>query len=166
MYTDRLNGILSEDEFFYMQEYAEEFMAQFINNKVYLYKVDKQRTTSSENFDEALASEMFFQDPIDIPCIVEIKPQENTAYTDNQTARYEEYGNLTFSCLELTLNRKKIIIEYGDVTAYMIKGKYVFFEVINTDTKNISNDKTFLGYEPMWKLIECAPVNENKIMNV
>lgn len=164
MYSDRLNGILSEQEFYYMQDYAEEYMSEFLNNKVFLYKVDKQRTTSSENFDETTSKDIFFEDPVEIPCIVEIKPQENKAYSDNQTARYEEYGNLIFSCLELTLKKKNIIIEYGDHVAYNIKGDFIFFEIINTDTKNISNNKTFLGFEPMWKLVECTPTNQNKIM--
>lgn len=166
MYSDRLNGILSEQEFYYMQEYAEEYMSQFINNKVFLYKVDKNKTNSSENFDEALAEEFFFEDPVEIPCIVELKPQENKAYSSNQTARYEEYGNLIFSCLEITLNRKNIVIEYGDHVAYQIKGDFLYFEVVNSDTKNVSNNKTFIGFEPMWKSIECAPVNQNKIMKV
>ena len=35
--------------------------------------------------------------------------------------------------------------------------------VVNDDVKNISFDKSFGGYMPLFKAIECAPTNQNEI---
>lgn len=166
MSNERFSNIINEKEFLHWQRYAQEYIESFAINSVFLHKVDKNRSSPSDAFDEALASEIYFQDPIEINCIVEIKPQENKAYSKNQTGRYEEYGNLIFYVPEITLAQKKISIEYGDYVSYFIKGNHVYFEVVNNDFKNISNDKTFIGYEPVWKTIECTAVDQGKIMDI
>lgn len=162
----RLNNILSDREFKYVQELQMEYFEKHLQQSIFLYKVDKQKTSPSVSFDEASAEELFFEDPVEIPCIVEIKPKENISYSENQTARYEEFGNLIFHVLELTLERNSIQIDYGDYVSYFIKNKYIYFSVSDNDFKNIANEKTFGGFEPAFKSVLCVPVEQNEIIPI
>ena len=160
----RLNGVLSDREFNYIQELQMEYFDKHLQQSIFLYKVDKQKTNPSTSFDEAAAEEIYFENPIEVPCIVELKPKENISYSENQTARYEEFGNLLFHVLELTLQQKNIEIDYGDYVSYFIKNKHIYFAVSDNDFKNIANEKTFGGFEPAFKSVLCVPVEQNEII--
>ncbi len=160
----RLNGVLSDKEFAHIQKLQIEYFSKHLQQSVFLYKIDKQKTNPSVSFDEAAAEEIYFEDPVELLCIAELKPKENISYSENQTARYEEFGNLIVHILELTLTSQNINIEYGDYIAYYIKNKFIYFTVSDNDFKNISNEKTFGAFEPAFKSILCVPVEQNEII--
>ena len=158
----RIGGILSERELKYIEEVSEEYIKMVLNHTAHIYKVDKQKTPSPEGFVESDGSELFFNDPIELPCVIKIESQTNEAYADS-VARYEEYGNITIFVYEKTLKDLNLFIDYGDYVAIEVKDKFIFFTVVNNDVKNISFDKSFGGYMPLFKAIECAPTNQNEI---
>jgi hypothetical protein len=160
----RLENFLSEEYFDYVQEMSEQYMNLFLNHKIFLYKIDRKKTNLSKGFEEATPHDMFFHDPVEVPCVIQIQNQTNEAYSSNNSLRYEEYGNLIVHVLEKTLDERGLVFEYGDYVAYPLKkDKFIFYSIINNDYKNISNVKSFGGYLPVYKSIECTPVDQNEI---
>ncbi len=158
----RLQNILSEREMKYIEEIGEEYLKAVLNHKAHVYKVDKDKTASPQGFVESSGNEIFYADPVEVPCILKIESQTNESYADS-VARYEEYGNITIFVYEKTLRDLKLFIDYGDYVAIEVKDKFVFYTVVNNDIKNISFDKSFGGFAPLFKAIECAPSDQNEI---
>jgi len=162
MANNRYKNIFSEREYTGYISYMQEYMENFSMQEVFFYKIDAE-TSKSAVFNESDLNQVAYKDPISIDCFVKINTKENRAYGNNNTGRYEEYGNMEINVLEKTLSEKNIIMEYGDMVAYFIKSEYVFFTIVDADKKNISNEKTFGAYDAVYKTIVATPIPEEQV---
>ena len=143
---------------------AEEYMKNMIVlNTFFLYKVDKSKTYHTDNLKDLKPYQIFYHDPVEVLSIVEIDDSKNTTYTDNNKARYEEYGNIKLHVLEKTLKDLNVVLEFGDYVAINRNNSYIYYSIIDNDKKNISLNKSFAGYESIFKSIECTPIDQNEI---
>jgi len=162
--SDRLKNFISEREYTTYLGYMQEYLENYTNQNIAFYKANQKRTSKNDAFNEAELTNLDYDDPIMIPCFVKIESKNNQTYGNNESAKYEEYGNISVYILEQTIKELNLNFSYGDLIGYEIKNNYVFFELIDADVKNVSNDRTFGAYQSAFRIIIGTPTNESQIM--
>jgi hypothetical protein len=159
----RREGLISQKDMDQINKQIASYYLEYLNDFVYLYKIDYSKTGAGAAMGGKTPGEIHFHDPIKIPCLVEIAETQNKGYVDEKKGRFEEYGNLIFSTSQEILDEAGVDIAYGDYISLPVKKDFVYYSVFDTDIKNISNEKTFGGFSPIWRIIQCAPVNKDEV---
>lgn len=158
------NGLfVSEVDINRQHQYIEEYLKQ-IGMGVRLYKVDKQRTTTDDIYNQTHLYDIKFQPPIDFYALVTIGSTTSAAYNENGTIRYENPGNIEFSIYTPYMERIKCEINYGDyICYYFTPTNYAFYEIVDDNKKNYESKNTILGRDYNWRRIQAtaAQVTEN-----
>lgn len=157
---NRLSKFFSENEFDYYVDMAREHLSS-VDTKILFIKVNKEKSVTDDLYGEGYTEELYFENPIEIPAIIELKPSKNEDYSGSGTIRCEEYGNLEVSFLLDDLEKYKADVSYGDYIGYRVDdNKEIYFEVANDARKAYDNQKTMFGYKPVWKTVLCTPTKK------
>jgi hypothetical protein len=162
---NRLNKFFSPQEFTHIEEYAKEYLLSVLNTEIALYQIDRDKVELDQRWPEVPSNELVFLDPVSLPAFVQIYTSENKAYDqETNTGRYSETGQMDLYVLNITLKEFDVKIRYGDYIGYAINNdKLIFYQVMDDDPKNFSNEKTFGSYESLFKIVKCVPVDSSTI---
>jgi hypothetical protein len=136
------------------------------NFTIVLYRVDRETTQIDDLYGEASASEINFHPPTEIYIIPIIDKAENKTYNED-SFQYEEDGNLTFIVYVEHLEELNVDVTVGDYIGYPInETDMVYFNVTNAGNKNYDNAHTVMGYKGAYRVVTCAPTNEDEFSGI
>lgn len=158
----RVDLFFTEDEFSLEKEFAKEYLENDINTKVYLYRVDRTRTTIDDIYAEASKEEIKTYPPLELAVSLVIEESQFKSYNSNNTLNYKDIGNLVFTVLIDFLDEKEIDIKKGDYVGYQVDRRFKFWTVVDDDRTFQTNAKTIMGYKPLYRKIVCVPTDPNE----
>ena len=159
----RNNLVYSEADYLFDKQLAIDYVKQDINQTILLFKVDRKKTVVDELYGETASDGVVYKDPIELNVRYSIDKTKNKTYESSQNVgRYTLVGNLTFNIYIDTLIDNNVDILYGDYVGVQIKSDYmIYFEVFNDGNQDFDNSHTLFGYKPLYRTIQCSPVDKN-----
>jgi len=159
----RMNKFFSEDEFNLETEMGREYVDGDLNMVVILYRVDKNKSTVDDVYNESYSDEIRYLSPVEINCIIKINSPDNKNYGKMGTLRYLEPGNMTLSVYQSHLDELGVEIVYGDYIVYPENESRVKYYTVANDGKiAFDNAHTNKGYKSFYRTITCVPINEKE----
>ena len=157
------NSLHFDENMFQMfNEWAMDYTATWINQKVVLYQIDYIRTNTDDLYGETTTDEVKYKTPIELPCRYKIDKSSNEAYTKTKKARYKKVGNISLSVFEETFKEYNCDIKYGDLLGVVVDEKtLIFFEVVDDGKTNFSNSETMFGYKRTFRQIKGCTIDES-----
>jgi hypothetical protein len=159
----RVDLFFTEDEFSLEREFAKEYLENDINTKVFLYRVDRTKTTIDDIYSEGTYEEIKTHSPVELPVSLVVEESILKSYNSNNTLNYKDIGNLVFTVLIDFLTEKDIDIKKGDYVGYQIDDKiFKFWTVVDDDKTYQTNAKSIMGYKPLYRKIICVTTDPNE----
>ena len=157
----RMNKFISENDIENQKLMAREYVEGNLNFRVILYSVDTHKTNNDDVYGEVSPSQIRFFPPVELSCLVTLKPADTKAYNSNAgSLAFQEWGNLEFSVFIDHLKELGAEIKKGDFIGYPVSPTYVkYFEVVNPGKVNLDNDSLFFGREPVMRHVVATPVD-------
>ncbi|MBP5456236.1 MAG: hypothetical protein J6Y37_07025, partial [Paludibacteraceae bacterium] len=124
----------------------------------------RSRTPVDSVYKETGSASIAFKDPVEIPCMYEIKEAEIKSYdTKTNNAVYAVGGALTIWTMPIILEKYSCEINRGDYIGVPIDtGRMVYYSVVNDGKVNTANVNYIGAYKTAWRTITCAPVPDNE----
>jgi len=165
----RLNFLYDEDDFKLDMEMADEFVKNDMNLSVTLFRIDRAKTDTDDIYGESNARDVRYLEPVVLKVAnLKIEEAENKAYNkQNQTMRYQQYGNLTFQVFIQELQDKNVDVSYGDVVGYSDKEHNFKYWSVQDDGKITADNKhTRFGLKGYYRSIMCVTLDPNLFTGV
>lgn len=165
---NRNNMFYSDESLQFEIDAATSYLSTDTNQSVILYRIDKIKTTSDDLYGETKKDSIVYKTPVEIPCLYNVSEAVNKSYDkDKGVARYLQTGNLTVSLFVDTLTKLKVDVSYGDYIAVKLDvNNMLYFTVSNDGKKNYDNKHTMYGIKPVYRTIECVPVDPIKFKGI
>lgn len=165
--NNRIDKFFDENEYDVEVQMALEYMTD-LNQKVYLYPVDKSQSNIDDLYHETYKNETVLENPVELNALVELLEPKNQAYNDDNTLRINEFGNLLVQVLIPELRTKKCIPKYGDYMVYMVDDGInepfpLVFQIANDGNRYYENVRSWGGYKAHFKTLVCTPVDKNEL---
>jgi len=130
---------------------------------IVLYRIDRIMTIADE-YGESRKGEVVYKIPIELNVMPILDESENMTFNATAgTLRDEQDGNIMFVVYQAHLTELDVEITYGDYVGYMVDETSMrFYSVTNPNYKNYDNPHTIMGYKAAYRVIKCAPVDENE----
>lgn len=161
----RNNKFLGHHDIELQQHFMEEYMEQYMSQSVILYQVDYEKTKVNDLYKETKKDAVRFKTPVELTVVYEIARGEVKSY-NNQAMKgvYAKPGKLTFTVRIRELEEKKCDIRRGDYIGVQIDTEHREYWTVTDDGRvnAMSNPFTLFGTEPVFRTIECAPVDANE----
>jgi len=156
----RNNKFYGEEDWNLEINMGREYVEGDIDFRVILYRVDYEKTDNDDLYGEVEAHQIKYKTPIELSCIVSLKPKQNKNYNPNGTLLREEWGNLEFKVYEDTLKELGVEINKGDYIGYQIRENYVkYFSVIDNDLVNDDTTRLLGLRKGFYRKIVCTPTD-------
>jgi len=164
----RMTKFFSEKDFQLEVRMGREVIEGDNNFKLVLFRVDLNKTQSSNIYNEAKKDKINFLPPMEINVLPLINKAENKTYNQNNgSLRYLQDGTLSFIIYIAHLVELQTEINYGDYIGYQVDENTLrYFTVVNDGLKNYDNGHTMLGYKPFYRTIVCAPIDANEFSGI
>lgn len=160
---NRLNRYYDEDDFKMELEMAREVIEEDMNITIVLYRINMAETDVDDLYGETKKNGVRFFPPVELAVIPKIAQAENKTYNTNGTLRYQQYGNLEFTVLQVMLDEMDIDISYGDIVGYAdFESNIKYFEVTDDGKIFSDNAHTMYGYKGYFRSIKCTVLDPNK----
>ena len=159
----RNNLFYSETDFLFDQQLGMDYINQDINQTISLFKIDREKTVVDDLYGETTSKGVVYHEPIELNVIYNLQQSKNKTYDKKQNlARYQQIGNLIFGIYLKTLKDNKTDILYGDYIGVQVTSEQMeYYEIINDGKLDFDNKHTLFGYKPIYRTIECVPVDKN-----
>lgn len=161
--VNRNKMFYSEEDFDLETDIVMGYMEEDLNQTVVVYEVDRDKTSQNSIYKET-TSGVRFKAPKEIPCIYEVKDAEIKSY-DSQTNNgvYTINGALTVHVLDKVLEKYKCDIKRGDYIGLLVDtNRMIYYSVVNDGKVNTANSLYVGAYRPAYRVVVCAPVDENE----
>jgi len=160
---NRISKFFSQEDFDLEIEMGREAMEGDGNFTVILYRVDRGMT-NTDIYNEARKGEVVYKVPVELSIMPIIDEAENIAFnTSAGSLRDLQDGNLKFIVYQAHLDELDVELIFGDYIGYPVTETEVrFFSIVNDGVKNYDNEHTIMGYKGVYKIVTCAPVDENE----
>lgn len=158
----RLNFLYDEEDFALDMDMADEFVKNDMNLSVTLFRIDSSKTDMDDIYGESNIRDVRYKEPVVLKVAsLKIEQAENKAYNQqNQTMRYQQYGNLSFQVFIQELQDKNVDISYGDVVGYADKEHNFKYWSVQDDGKITSDNKhTRFGLKGYYRSILCVTLD-------
>jgi len=160
---NRINKWFSDEDFQLEIEMGREAIEGDGGFTVVLYRVDREMTTT-DIYNEARKGEVGYKVPVVLSVMPIVEEAENKTF--NATAgslRDLQDGNLKFIVYQAHLDELDVELTTGDYIGYGVtETEMRFFSIANDGIKNYDNQHTIMGYKGVYKIVNCAPVDENE----
>lgn len=160
---NRNNKFFSKEEFDFELELGMEYLEEDVNQSVILYEIDLESTNLNSVYKETDKNNIRFKTPKELSVIYEIEEANTKSYnTKTSTGVYSINGNLKFGVFQRTLDEQECDIKRGDYIGIAVDvNKIIYFTVTNDGKINTDNGHTMWGTKPIFRTIECAPLDIN-----
>jgi hypothetical protein len=160
---NRINRFFSDEDYRLEIEMGREAIESDGNFKVILYRVNRALTIS-DTYGESRKGEIAYAAPVELSVMPTLAKAENMAFNKSAgSMRDLQDGNLEFVVYQAHLDELDVDISFGDYIGYQVTETEVrFFSVTNDGVKNYDNAHTIMGYKGAYRLINCAPIDENE----
>ena len=159
------NSLFYDAETFALErEIGKDYIEQDMGQTVVLYQVDASQTQTDAVYGESSSDEVAFKTPVEIPCTYKIEQPELKSYDKSkQLGTYMKTGKLTIGVYQETLVELGVEIKKGDYIGVQISPEHMEFFVVNNDGKNnYDNAHTLWGTVPLYRTIQCSPVDTSE----
>jgi hypothetical protein len=159
------NSLSYDAETFALErEIGKDYIEQDMGQTVVLYQVDASQTQTDAVYGESSSDEVAFKTPVEIPCTYKIEEPELKSYDKSkQLGTYMKTGKLTIGVYQETLVELNVEIKKGDYIGVQISPEHMEFFVVNNDGKNnYDNAHTLWGTVPLYRTIQCSPVDTSE----
>lgn len=159
----RINKFFSQEDYELEIEMGREALEGDGNFTVILYRVDRDMTTT-DLYNEARKGEVSYKVPVELSVMPIIDEAENIVFNAKAgSLRDIQDGKLSFVVYQAHLDELGVELTFGDYIGYPINETEVrFFSITNDGVKNYDNKHTIMGYKGAYKVVKCAPVDENE----
>ncbi len=162
----RLSKFFSDEDFNLQIQIGQEYLHGDINQKLVLYRVDRQKTDKDDVYGEVGQDEIKYFPPIEFNALVKVEAPKNSSYKGGML-RYLEPGNLILSVYIRHLEDLGVDIKYGDYIGYPeTENKMRYYTVTNDGKVTSDNKHNLFGYKPYYRTITCAPAQEQEFRGV
>jgi len=152
----RLSKFFSEEDFNLQVQIGQEYLHGDLNQKLVLYRVDRQKTDKDDVYGEVGQDEIKYFPPIEFNALVKVEAPKNSSYKGGML-RYLEPGNLILSVYIRHLEELGVDIKYGDYIGYPeSENKIRYYTVTNDGKVTSDNSHHLFGYKPYYRTITCA----------
>jgi len=160
---NRISKFFSQEDFDLEIEMGREAIEGDGNFTVILYRVDREMT-NTDIYNEARKGDVVYKVPVELSVMPIIDEAENLAFnTTAGSLRDLQDGNLKFLIYQAHLDELNVELTFGDYIGYPVTETEVrFFSIVNDGVKNYDNEHTIMGYKGVYKVVNCAPVDENE----
>lgn len=158
----RLNFLYDEEDFKLDMEMADEFVKNDMNLSVTLFRINPVQTDTDDVYGESNPRDVRYLPPIVLKVAnLKIEESEQRAYNQqNQTLRYQQYGNLIFHVFIQELQDKNADISYGDVVGYSDKENNFKYWLVQDDGKITADNKhTRFGLKGYYRSVMCVTLD-------
>lgn len=161
----RNNKFYGNEDFDLEETMGLEYVTGDIDFRVILYRIDYEKTNQDDLYGEVSAYQIKYKPPIELSCMLSLKPKQNKQYNPNGTLVREEWGNLEFSVYEKTLKELEIQINNGDFIGYPVREDYVkYFTVMDNDLVNDDTTRLLGLKKGFYRKIICTPSDNADFM--
>jgi hypothetical protein len=160
----RLHKFYDEVDFDFENSLAREFVEGDLNFTVVLFKVDRIKSQTDDVYGETSAEEIKFFPPKEIKIRPMLEEAQSDTYSEGY-ARFQDYGNLTFTVFVDHLKELNTDIDYGDYIGYPDFEDNIKYFTVTDDGKIFSdNSHTRLGYKGYYRTIKCTTADPNEFL--
>jgi hypothetical protein len=158
---NRNNLFYSEESFNFEGSIGKNYIEQDMNQTAILYQVDVAATNVNDVYGETQSDTVQFKTPVEFHCVYKIEQPELKAYDKTKNiGTYMKTGKLTIGVYEETLKELGVDIKKGDYIGIQIsQDSMIYFSVMNDGKNNYDNAHTLFGVRPLYRTINCAPVD-------
>jgi hypothetical protein len=162
----RLSKFFSNEDFDLQIQIGQEYLHGDINQKLVLYRVDRQKTDKDDVYGEVGQDEIKYFPPIEFNALVKVEGPKNSSYKGGML-RYLEPGNLILSVYIKHLEDLEVDIKYGDYIGYPeSENKIRYYTVTNDGKVTSDNSHHLFGYKPYYRTITCAIAQDQEFRGV
>ena len=162
----RLSKFFSNEDFDLQIQIGQEYLHGDINQKLVLYRVDRQKTDKDDVYGEVGQDEIKYFPPIEFNALVKVEAPKNSSYKGGML-RYLEPGNLNLSVYIKHLEDLGVDIKYGDYIGYPeTEDKIRYYTVTNDGKVTSDNSHHLFGYKPYYRTITCAIAQDQEFRGV
>lgn len=162
----RLSKFFSDEDFNLQIQIGQEYLHGDINQKLVLYRVDRQKTDKDDVYGEVGLDEIKYFPPIEFNALVKVEAPKNSSYKGGML-RYLEPGNLILSVYIRHLEDLGVDIKYGDYIGYPeSENKIRYYTVTNDGKVTSDNSHHLFGYKPYYRTITCAIAQDQEFRGV
>ena len=162
----RLSKFFSEEDFNLQIQIGQEYLHGDINQKLVLYRVDRQKTDKDDVYGEVGQDEIKYFPPIEFNALVKVEAPKNSSYKGGML-RYLEPGNLILSVYIRHLKELGVDIKYGDYIGYPeSENKIRYYTVTNDGKVTSDNSHHLFGFKPYYRTITCAIAQDQEFRGV
>lgn len=156
---ERVSTFITKVDMNQMINYGREYMKDFINHKVTLYRINQQKTYTDDLYGESYAHEKSYLPAVVLNVIAKV--EDYTAENRSGSGINHETYKLSFKVYEKELQEKEVDIKKGDYVVFNTGYKDETFEVTEPNYKNTSTNQTIGGTKPYIRSIMCVYVQED-----
>jgi len=162
----RLSKFFSDEDFSLQVQIGQEYLHGDINQKLVLYRVNRQKTDKDDVYGEVGQDEIKYFPPIEFNALVKVDAPKNSSYKSGML-RYLEPGNLVLSVYIKHLADLGVDIKYGDYIGYPESEDRIRYYTVTNDGKVTSDNAHHLfGYKPYYRTITCAIAQDQEFRGV
>lgn len=153
-----------EDSFKFERDVGKNYVEQDMNQTAVLYRVDLTKTNTDAIYGETGENDVIYKTPVEFHCVYKIEQPELKSYDKTKNlGTYMKTGKLTIGVYQETLTELGVEITVGDYIGIQISPEHMeFFTVTNDGRNNYDNAHTLFGTTPLFRSINCAPVDESE----
>ena len=161
---NRNNIFYSEESFAFEGAIGKNYIEQDMNQTAVLYSVDASSSNINNTYGETKSDNVQFKTPVEFHCVYKVEQPELKAYDKTKNiGTYMKTGKLTIGVYEETLKELGIDIKKGDYIGIQISQEsMIYFSVMNDGKNNYDNAHTLFGVRPLYRTINCAPVDTSE----
>ena len=147
-------------------EMGKNYIEQDMGQTIVLYQVIAQETQSDAVYGETDAGAVQYKTPIEIPCVYQVDEPELRSYDKSKNlGTYMKTGKLTVGVYQETLDELGAEIKKGDYIGIQVSPEHIEYWVVNNDGRNYyDNAHTLWGTVPLYRTIQCYPVDDSEFM--
>jgi hypothetical protein len=161
--SGRKSKFYGEEDFKTEIDIGREYVEGDIDFRVILYRVDYEKTNVDDLYGEVEAHQIKYKPPVELSCMLSLKPKTNKAFNPNGSLIREEWGNLEFSIYEEQLTELDVDINKGDYIGYPVREDYLkYFTVIDNDKVNDDTRRLLGGKRGFYRKIICVPIDDSE----
>jgi hypothetical protein len=160
----RNNLFYDRESYLFEQQVGKEYVEMDMGQTIILYQVDPQNTNQDAIYGETEADSIQFLPPIEVPCIYTVEQPELKSYDKTKNlGTYQKTGKLKIGVYEATLTELGCDIKIGDYVGIQISESHrEYWTVVNAGKNNYDNAHTLFGVKPLYRTVQCAPVDPSE----
>lgn len=165
---NRNNMFYSEEDFLFETELGKNYLEEDVNQTVILYQVDLEKSNLDTLYNEAKKESLVFKTPVELHVLYEIEEPQLLNYEKTKNlGTYVKGGKLKFGVFQSTLDELECDIKIGDYIGVAVSNEHIEkYVVVNDGRNNYDNKHMTFGYKAAYRSIECAPVSDEKEIEI